>query len=221
MSKIVIYLLRDPRNGQAKYVGATNNLKNRYSQHLCAASSRSDCHSVRWLRLLIAKTLKPIVEILDTVTEQEAEDAERAWILGFRQSGSPLTNQTEGGEGTRGWKMSSETKEKIARAKRGRPSVRKGYKHSLATIKKISAAKMGVTGLRPGYRHSPETRRKISDAKIGRTYKRPTKLNQTQQSELLLLYQTGIRVREIALRFGISRALGFQIVKKWRLSASR
>jgi hypothetical protein len=63
-------------------------------------------------------------------------------------------NFTEGGEGTSGHKMRSETREKIALARKGKP-------RSPETIEKIRSAQLGKV-------QSPETKNKISLANTGK-----------------------------------------------------
>lgn len=92
----------------------------------------------------------PKVKIAENLTEPEAFALERFWIdaIGREVHGGPLINQTDGGEGISGLKMSAETVSKL-RARR----------HSEETKQKLRAAKANVTA---------ETRAKMSAARKGR-----------------------------------------------------
>lgn len=112
-----IYSLVDPRTNRVRYIGATNNLKTRISNHLYGID-RGHCKN--WIKSLTVLGLRPIAIVLDVVEDHQREDAERAWILGFRQSGASLTNLTDGGEGSPGHRHTVETKEKISLSQKGR-----------------------------------------------------------------------------------------------------
>jgi hypothetical protein len=163
-----IYLLRDPRNNEPRYVGATGHLKKRMLDHLaCNDSTHRSC----WIKTLKALGLKPISEILEECEGHQRVDAERAWILGFKQAGADLVNHTDGGEEMPGWTLSPEARAKM----RGRkvnvtPETREklriaatGYRHTDEAKAKISAAGRGR-------RWSEETRNKISVARKGHSY---------------------------------------------------
>ena len=79
-----------------------------------------------------------------------------------------LSNKTDGGEGSSGLKMSTESKEKIALSKIGR-------KFSEETKKKMADAKLGKPSPHRGCIRSVETRLKQSAATLGKPKKKRIK----------------------------------------------
>jgi len=79
-----------------------------------------------------------------------------------------LSNKTDGGEGSSGLKMSTESKEKIALSKIGR-------KFSGETKKKMADAKLGKPSPHRGCIRSVETRLKQSAATLGKPKKKRIK----------------------------------------------
>lgn len=92
-----IYLLRDPRDESARYVGRTKNPKRRYGSHLhdkCDGSYiRARWH---WISELCLVNLRPQMEIIETlcapIDEALVSEREFRWIFHFFQQGANLTN---------------------------------------------------------------------------------------------------------------------------------
>jgi NUMOD3 motif len=135
----------------------------------------------------------PKLKIRENLTNEEAKEIEVALIraIGREIHGGPLVNQTNGGDGHRGWspemsakiravhlgrKQSAEEIERRAAAMRGRVRSqaerdaisrgRLGIRPDAAARAKMSAAKKGHA-LWLGRRHSEETKAKISAKKKG------------------------------------------------------
>lgn len=152
----VIYGLIDPRDGQLRYVGKTcSSAAKRLSEHLGHARRGRQRHVYNWLRQLLAASLKPEVEVLETCESAKVlSEVEQFYIAYFRMVGCRLTNLTDGGEGTVGWIPTKETKEKIGRSHIGKvlsaetralmSAQRKGRPHSAAHNAAVSASKVGV-----------------------------------------------------------------------------
>jgi hypothetical protein len=168
-----VYLLKDPRTRAPRYVGITSrSINKRLRDH---RSDKRHNHRTAWLQSLYKIGLEPIAEILEESEDNYWEDAEMAWILGFKQAGADLVNATDGGEGLNN--PSQETREKIGQANMGRiisdetrmkmSLARKGRRPTEETKRKMSRAQMGNKNCL-GYKRSEETRRKISEANIGR-----------------------------------------------------
>ena len=123
--------------------------KRRFSEHRGGAGKQRHCCA--WERALIGKGLCCEATVIEErQTNEEACERERWWIAYGRRWGWPLTNHTDGGEGSCGCKPSPETREKISQANRGR-------KRSPETRENISRASKGRV-------FSPETRQKLSEA---------------------------------------------------------
>lgn len=93
---IFIYLLRDPRDNQIRYVGKTDDPQTRYNNHL---NEKSRCARVQWIRELRSLGLQPTLDIVEELADDDIwEDREILWIRHYRDMGCNLTNGTDGGE---------------------------------------------------------------------------------------------------------------------------
>lgn len=105
---VSIYCLKDPRTDIVRYIGKTKKtIKYRLSKHMSDKGSYKKC---TWIKSLKKIGLKPIIEIIDEVTEQNWKEAERAYIRFFKSCGALLVNSKDGGDGGN---LSSESIKKI------------------------------------------------------------------------------------------------------------
>jgi hypothetical protein len=113
-----IYELICPDTLQTKYIGVTNQPYDRYVWHVykrgLTAEDSIETAKNKWVLSLIAKNKLPIMNILDTVVEDEWEFWEMYWIAQYKNWGITLKNHTEGGGGFRGLKRRKRTPEEIA-----------------------------------------------------------------------------------------------------------
>jgi len=93
-----IYSLIDPRNGDIRYIGKTNNTKLRLSNHLV---EKHKTYKVNWIKSLKKINLKPILEILDKVLIEDWQFWEQHYISLYKSWGFKLTNSTNGGDGNK------------------------------------------------------------------------------------------------------------------------
>ena len=159
--KILIYTLSDPISGEIKYVGQTSKtLSERMKTHLSDAKHKKANKRITWINSLLKKDLKPIIDIIDEVVEEDWVFWEMYWIEQLKVWGFNLKNGTIGGDGIKGYVytekdkekmkgriLSKETKEKMSRSKKGKPSPwnsvfgknhhRFGSKHSEETKDKM------------------------------------------------------------------------------------
>lgn len=181
---MIIYGLYDPHTDELRYVGKTvKGLQARLRAHVSAAriptSTSYNNHSARWIRSL--GDARPIAKQLETCLSIDAlDDLERKWIAWAKTTGSKLTNQTDGGDGSIGCSPSPETRQKNRAGRLGKT-------HSAEARERIRLARLG-TQMPPwtpehreqmamaqrGKTHTAETRAKISAAKPGKhlTFKR-------------------------------------------------
>lgn len=102
-TKIVhIYYLCDPRDGEPVYVGQTSrSLDRRLSQHIYDGTAflgaYKDSEKGRWLQNLKLQGVKPEINLLEDVSEEDADRRETYWILRFGGV-ERLLNLTEGGK---------------------------------------------------------------------------------------------------------------------------
>jgi hypothetical protein len=95
MKTTFIYSLED-ENGNIRYIGKSNNPLRRLSNHL---SDKRNLHKVNWINCLLKRNIKPIVNIVDEVSNENWQYWEIYWIQQFKAWGFNLLNATKGGDG--------------------------------------------------------------------------------------------------------------------------
>ena len=115
MKTTFIYTISD-EHGEIRYIGKSNNPKNRLYKHL---NEKSNIHKYNWLKAIIKRGKFPIVEILDEVPIETWNIYEIYWISQFKAWGFNLLNISSGGFGREG-----------------------GYKHSIESKRKMSILKL-------------------------------------------------------------------------------
>jgi hypothetical protein len=81
---IAIYKLIDPDNQETRYVGQTKHPKTRLHGHLCG--------HLDWVLELKADGKSPIMEIIEWVDLENANDREKFWIEKLKTEGARLLN---------------------------------------------------------------------------------------------------------------------------------
>lgn len=105
-----IYTLSD-KSG-IRYIGKTNNLKMRLKNHIVEAHSKTkNNHRINWLKSLVEKNEKPIIEILDIVPDNNWMFWEIYWISQLKSWGFLLVNGTLGGENPPSFKGKTHSRE--------------------------------------------------------------------------------------------------------------
>jgi hypothetical protein len=120
---------------------------------------------------VVAKYGKPDVQILaNWGSNKEALSHEVLLIACFKELGHKLCNQTDGGEGTTGHKLSDEHKAKISFSQKGKP----GKKPSPETLIKLRESHLGQIawnkGIKGVIKQSQETIAKRTKKLMGRIY---------------------------------------------------
>ena len=90
-----VYALADPRTDQVAYVGITDNLYERFLQHISYRQNdgRGNTYKNMWISSLEDLKLIPSLKLLDTVeTEEEAREREIYWIRYYNAQQVSLTN---------------------------------------------------------------------------------------------------------------------------------
>lgn len=160
-----IYGLLEPDTGKLRYIGKANDPHKRLRQHL---RRKGKTHRAYWIESLTARGLVPELQLLLEVAKPEWEFWERDMIQTFREAGCKLVNGTAGGDGTEGHQHSARAKEKISKARIGKPAYNRGHSHSAQTKEKISKALIGKPAYNRGCPQSNETRAKLSAAALGK-----------------------------------------------------
>ncbi len=152
-----VYELVDPSFPQiVRYVGITNDPRRRFSHHVACRDAHT--RKSRWIMSIKREGREPRMRILHrNMTIDEAKYLEMALITKRRVSGHPLTNLTDGGDGTAGHVLSQETRDKIAASKKGKPL----SPQARARMREVMT---GRPSPNLGKRLSPEWRRNISRA---------------------------------------------------------
>jgi hypothetical protein len=91
-----IYALECPETKEIRYVGKADDLIARYRRHQWVGGSSE---KRAWIRDLGKRGLRPNLLVLEEVPWDDWKDAEIRWISAFRDSGSPLFNEHDGGTG--------------------------------------------------------------------------------------------------------------------------
>jgi hypothetical protein len=111
-----IYCLSDPRTNEIRYIGLTKkNLETRLIEHISSSKSvkKSNTYKKKWIQSLLKDNIKPIILLIEgSLTSTEVKDKEIYYIAKYKLE-YKLTNLTEGGDGTLGYKLSKESKKKI------------------------------------------------------------------------------------------------------------
>jgi hypothetical protein len=122
---------------------------------------------VKHTTVSVPKDKTKIIFLETNLSELGAFALERRYINWYGRKDNNtgiLMNRTDGGDGTSGYIMSEETKQKITRT---------GHIHSEETKKKMSMAQAGKTG----HIHSEETKKNMSIAHTGKSLSEEHKQN--------------------------------------------
>jgi len=140
-----LYALLNPNNLEIKYIGFTSRPKNRLKEHissaLCYKQDEYNSHKSKWIRKIIKENKKPIYKTLFYCkTIEEVKKLEIDHIKYYKKY-FKLTNGTEGGDGTKGLKISEKAKKHLSELYKGIPKYNLRYKvevlHSITGEYKI------------------------------------------------------------------------------------
>lgn len=190
--RVTIYVLKDPRTNEIRYVGKTvkKDLNKRLIEH-CAHQNRT--HKYFWISQLKSEGLKPIIESIEKCTDLDWQEREIYWIQYYKDLNYNLTNSHEGGMG--GHNPSAETRAKISFANKGRKrseetKIKMRKPKSEEHKAKLIAAQIGricteetrekISKGNKGKILSEETREKIAKTSLGRLHTEETKLKMSQ-----------------------------------------
>lgn len=164
-----IYALLENNTNNIRYIGKANNVQQRFKFHLL---DKEKTHKTCWLKS-IDYNISYI--ILDEVDKSEWQFWEIYWINQCKVWGFNLTNQTLGGEGSLGKKLSEKHKQKISIKLKGKivssetkqklsKSI-KGKKLSETHIRNLSKSHKGL--IYPKGNYGKHCKRKIGQYKEG------------------------------------------------------
>lgn len=111
----IIYALVDPITNEIRYIGKSTIGLVRPKRHAEPHSLKKCNHKNNWIKTLIKQNLMYKIQILeDNINLSELNSKEQYWISYYKKENKNLTNLTEGGEGTIGYRLSEETKQRIS-----------------------------------------------------------------------------------------------------------
>lgn len=117
-ARFLIYGLVDPRTLLVRYVGKSSSGMRRPRAHKYRLKGT---HRAHWVRSLLGLGLMYEIVILESVESAELLNESECWWIAYGHlSCWPLTNHTEGGEGTTGYRASAETRAKLSALHKGR-----------------------------------------------------------------------------------------------------
>lgn len=115
MREAYIYTLSCPLSNEIRYVGQSTDPNTRYRRHISDSKKGKD-HKSNWIRSLIVKDLKPILNIIHDCNESNVDYYEKYYIEEYKKV-YDLTNSKEGGKPS---KITQEIKDKIRNTLKGR-----------------------------------------------------------------------------------------------------
>lgn len=202
MKQIVIYGLCDPETKVIRYIGKSERVKERLSNHL---NDKSQTHKTNWINSLKKKGLKPEIIILEVINDESIwQIREIEWIKLAREIGLSLVNSTDGGDGV--LNISGEGKKRMLETWKGR-------KHKPESIEKMRIRSRNQI-------KTEESKNKISLIMANReiTWKDKLQLsNRKFDDEKLKLIisdlQNGMKVIDAAKKYNVHRTTVSKIKK--------
>jgi predicted GIY-YIG superfamily endonuclease len=162
-----IYALCEPDTNIVRYIGKSNNPKQRYNQHL--TDIKDITYRRNWIVHLQRQNKLPSLIILEEVPKEQWAESEQKWIEHYNNLGANLVNDNIGGWGVES--PSEQTREKMRLAKLGHKPWNIGKSMAKETREKLSCAVKEYYKLHDapfkGKQHSEETKTKMRLAKIG------------------------------------------------------
>jgi group I intron endonuclease len=207
-NKNFIYGLIDPRTNKIRYVGKTNNLKQRLFDHT-RRSKHKTTYKDKWISSLLEIGLKPIIIILEECGDDWAE--REIYHISLYEN---LTNLTKGGEGLNGYIFTEKHKKNISEnhhdvSKENNPMY--GKTHTDEVKEKLRLVNLGK-------KMSEESKIKMSEKCKG---EKNHKAKLTEKDVLLireLYFNQDLRQKDLASKFKVQDACIFKIVtyRTWK-----
>ena len=192
----VIYGLMSKNDSEIRYVGkTTKRVYDRLANHKNDAKrSPKPRHLLHWMKMVgVENVTYVILEKCPIGNKDYLSYAERYWISSLKEMGKNLTNHTDGGEGTSGYRWSDESRKRLSESAKGRHAGSRnprygvrGPDHPMYGIKGENHPGFGYKDTperleakrvyASGRTHSEESRKKISDFHRGKPKSEETKL---------------------------------------------
>lgn len=157
-----IYKLIDPTTNETRYIGQTNDIKRRISDHISCSVNKNcktyNTHKSNWIRRLLNINEYPIIEIIDECkTINESNYLEKYYIEKYTKEGIKLTNSyisdvTE---------FSLMTREKMSNSRKGKKLEEIVGKEKSIELKRYYSERIKKNN--PNKSSNPQTKKKISN----------------------------------------------------------
>ena len=167
--KTFIYALIDPITTHIKYIGKSDNPKNRFLRHI-NDTHKNRSHKNSWLKYLLSMNLHPELFILDEIPKTEWQFWEQHYISLYKSYGYKLTNMTIGGE------SGNINKESIIKMVQTRIK-NNSYKKTEDQKQKMSIKYIGKNNPFFNKKHSQSSKDKIGKSAKGRCSKWCVEIN--------------------------------------------
>lgn len=170
LPKFLVYGLTDPRTGDVCYIGKSSSGSKRPLFHGRERALEKDyTRKACWIRSLQVKGLRYGVRVLGWCRNAGALDnLERCWIVNARTLGWPITNMTDGGDGSAGRIVGAEERARRSVAARLWQSTPEARAKMSAAKKAFYVAHPGEkakqsAGMKAYFASHPEARQRIVD----------------------------------------------------------
>lgn len=118
--KYIIYALVQPDTNEIRYIGKSTSGLSRPKEHFKPKNYlHGKTYKDKWMNKCLSNNIIPEIIILaSTENKEELCNLEIEYIEKYKQMGAPLTNLTDGGEGSLGWVPSEETRKNISEGRK-------------------------------------------------------------------------------------------------------
>ena len=118
--------MQDPITNEIRYIGLSTQGYRRISDHFYKFKlDKDNTYKGRWLKVLRQNNLLPKIRIIQEfkdISRQNLAECEKYWIKFHKDKGCPLTNLTDGGDGTSGSKWGPNHKRRTSpHPRQGKP----------------------------------------------------------------------------------------------------
>ncbi len=119
-----IYSMYDPLYpNDIRYIGKTiMKINLRLNSHVRDSKLSINRYCINWMKKVLREGRKPVIELIDVVETSNWKFWEIYWIAQFKAWGFELTNLTEGGDGTLGYRHTDKFKNDLSIRLKGKPS---------------------------------------------------------------------------------------------------
>jgi hypothetical protein len=179
--EVKIYVLKNPETNEVQYVGRSVDPNGRYRVHIhLAVKTKHKNKKDAWICGLLNKNLRPMMEIIDVVSQDKAIEKEKFWIEELR---------------------------KICDLKNSRDYIENNYLFSEESRKKMSDAAKRTCNRR-GTTTSEEGRKRVGDAKRG--IKQSKVHIEKKSKIVLQIDKNGLLIKEWPSTKEVERVLGIR-----------